>query len=137
MSSPIRPLFSLSANTRDKGIPSKTSYHSLSGGVNEKPNEDFWRTNQKSFLLKIGAVFLLLQLLFLGNLSYLYGSLWGSNGRVSNLDVLWLDLDGGIIGQSVSRAYGSLQGPSFPSLKQSGHAVDKKIQYGMWEWGSR
>jgi uncharacterized damage-inducible protein DinB len=23
------------------------------------------------------------------------------------------------------------------SLKQSGHAVDKKIQYGLWEWGSR
>ena len=23
------------------------------------------------------------------------------------------------------------------ALKQSGHAVDKKIQYGMWEWGSR
>jgi uncharacterized damage-inducible protein DinB len=23
------------------------------------------------------------------------------------------------------------------TLKQSGHAVDKKIQYGMWEWGSR
>ena len=23
------------------------------------------------------------------------------------------------------------------SLKQAGHPVDKKIQYGMWEWGSR
>ncbi len=23
------------------------------------------------------------------------------------------------------------------ALKQSGHAVDKKIQYGIWEWGSR
>jgi uncharacterized damage-inducible protein DinB len=23
------------------------------------------------------------------------------------------------------------------ALKQSGHAIDKKIQYGMWEWGSR
>ena len=23
------------------------------------------------------------------------------------------------------------------TLKQGGHAVDKKIQYGMWEWGSR
>lgn len=23
------------------------------------------------------------------------------------------------------------------SLKQSGHMVDKKIQFGMWEWGSR
>jgi uncharacterized damage-inducible protein DinB len=23
------------------------------------------------------------------------------------------------------------------SLKQSGHAVDKKIQYGIWEWGVR
>ena len=23
------------------------------------------------------------------------------------------------------------------SLKQAGHAVDKKIQYGIWEWGVR
>ena len=23
------------------------------------------------------------------------------------------------------------------ALKQSGHAVDQKIQYGLWEWGSR
>ena len=23
------------------------------------------------------------------------------------------------------------------SLKQSGHPIDKKIQYGLWEWGSR
>lgn len=23
------------------------------------------------------------------------------------------------------------------TLKQSGHAVDQKIQYGLWEWGSR
>jgi uncharacterized damage-inducible protein DinB len=23
------------------------------------------------------------------------------------------------------------------ALKQSGHAVDKKIQYGIWEWGAR
>jgi uncharacterized damage-inducible protein DinB len=23
------------------------------------------------------------------------------------------------------------------ALKQSGHAADKKVQYGMWEWGSR
>jgi hypothetical protein len=23
------------------------------------------------------------------------------------------------------------------ALKQSGHALDKKVAYGMWEWGSR
>lgn len=23
------------------------------------------------------------------------------------------------------------------ALKQSGHAVDKKVQYGLWEWGAR
>lgn len=32
---------------------------------------------------------------------------------------------------------GHHRGQIMLSLKQSGHAVDKKVQYGLWEWGSR
>lgn len=29
------------------------------------------------------------------------------------------------------------RGQIMPTLKQSGHMVDQKIQYGLWEWGTR
>lgn len=32
---------------------------------------------------------------------------------------------------------GHHRGQIMLALKQSGHAVDKKVQYGLWEWGSR
>ncbi|KIX93899.1 uncharacterized protein Z520_10524 [Fonsecaea multimorphosa CBS 102226] len=116
---PVRAPFNLlRSNSRRSVAPEKTSYHSLQGELGDKKEQDFWQHTRKSFFLKIGAVFVLLQLLFLGNLSYLYGSLWGSNGRVSSLNVLWLDLDGGVIGNSVSSAYESLRGPEFPSLEK-------------------
>ncbi|KIW70955.1 hypothetical protein PV04_03182 [Phialophora macrospora] len=113
-----RAMLNLPGRRRSSTIPPKTSYHSLAADVGETKDEDFWAATRKPFLAKIAIVFALLQLLFLGNLSYLYGSLWGSSNRVSNLHVLWLDLDGGAIGQSVSEAYAGLQGPAFPSFEK-------------------
>jgi hypothetical protein len=113
----------LAGRRRSSTIPPKTSYHSLAADIGEtKEDDDSWPATRNSFLAKIAIVFILLQLLFLGNLSYLYGSLWGSNGRISNLHVLWLDLDGGAIGQSVSEAYKGLQGPGFPSFDKASSA---------------
>lgn len=82
----------------------------------KKKQQTFWRENRKSFFGKIGFIAVALQLLFLSNWSYLYGSLWHSNERVHALNVLSVDLDGGVIGQSVKEAYDSLKGPEFPSF---------------------
>jgi hypothetical protein len=113
-------LLHLAGRRRSSTVPPKTSYHSLAADIGEtREDDDSWPATRNSFLVKIAIVFVLLQLLFLGNLSYLYGSLWGSNGRISNLHVLWLDLDGGAIGQSVSEAYKGLQGPGFPSFDKA------------------
>ncbi|KAE8148353.1 hypothetical protein BDV25DRAFT_158472 [Aspergillus avenaceus] len=74
---------------------------------------------RKGFFIAITASFILLQLLFLGNLSYLYGTQYKDSTRFHNLNVLYVDYDGGVVGQSVLDAYQILRGESFPSLQQS------------------
>ncbi|KAL4949542.1 hypothetical protein BDW69DRAFT_174211 [Aspergillus filifer] len=73
----------------------------------------------KPFLIAIGMSFLMLHLLFLANMSYIYATQFETESHVHNFDILYVDYDGGVIGQSVLDAYGALQGPSFPTLKQS------------------
>ncbi|KAL4937783.1 hypothetical protein BDV06DRAFT_67055 [Aspergillus oleicola] len=73
----------------------------------------------KPFLIAVGMSFLMLHLLFLANMSYIFGTQFENDSRIHNLDILYVDYDGGVIGQSVLDAYGALQGPGFPTLKQS------------------
>lgn len=58
----------------------------------------------------------MLILLFLANMSYLYGSLFRSGYRVNALNILAVDYDGGYIGQAVSAAYGELESDEFPRV---------------------
>jgi hypothetical protein len=70
-----------------------------------------------AFLKASGLNFILLQLLFLGVFSYAFGSLFQQNTHTHNLDVVFVDYDGGgAIGNAVRIAYASLQGQNFPSL---------------------
>ncbi|KAH8800332.1 putative nitrosoguanidine resistance protein SNG1 [Xylogone sp. PMI_703] len=82
----------------------------------EERSHPFWQRRRQKFYLVVGVAALLLQLVFLGNLSYLYGSLYNISQRFSTFKVLWIDLDGGIVGDALDVAYQSLKGPSFPSL---------------------
>ncbi|KFY03852.1 hypothetical protein O988_01161 [Pseudogymnoascus sp. VKM F-3808] len=60
--------------------------------------------------------FVLLQLLFFGLLCYLFGSLFQQTSRTYALNVLWVDYDGGVIGDAVRDAYKSLESDSFPTV---------------------
>jgi Protein of unknown function (DUF3533) len=60
--------------------------------------------------------FVLLLLLFLALYCYLFGSLFQQESLTSNLRVLWVDYDAGIIGEAVRDAYQSLQSDNFPTL---------------------
>ncbi|KAL4785029.1 hypothetical protein BJX76DRAFT_325793 [Aspergillus varians] len=73
----------------------------------------------KTFFVAVGMSFLMLQLVFLANMVYFYATLFRSSSRVHALNVLYVDFDGDVIGQSVLDAYDSLQGKSFPTLQQS------------------
>lgn len=54
--------------------------------------------------------------IFLADLSYLFGSTFRVNDRISALKILVVDYDGGPIGESIANAYESLQSRKFPSL---------------------
>jgi hypothetical protein len=73
----------------------------------------------KPFLKALAVSFILLQFLFLGDLSYVYATLFKSSNRVQNFNFLFVDYDGGIVGQSVLDAYKRVEGESFPTLSPS------------------
>ena len=75
-----------------------------------------WRQRRLKFSVTIVLAFIMLQLLFLGLMSYLYGSLWNSKNRYDRFHVLFLDFDQGAIGQAMNLAYDLVKGPSFPSF---------------------
>jgi hypothetical protein len=67
--------------------------------------------------MKLAAInFLMLQALFLALFAYLFGAIFHQDSHTHNMNVLYVDYDGGVIGKSVREAYASLQGNDFPSL---------------------
>ncbi|KAG2419154.1 hypothetical protein HFD88_002259 [Aspergillus terreus] len=72
----------------------------------------------KPFLGGVTGAFVLLQLLFLANMAYLYGTAFHDSYRISSMDVLFVDYDQGVIGESVVAAYSEMQRDSFPTLHQ-------------------
>ncbi|OOF98430.1 hypothetical protein ASPCADRAFT_128578 [Aspergillus carbonarius ITEM 5010] len=66
---------------------------------------------------------LILQLLFLGLFCYLFGSIFQQTTHIHNLNVLFVDYDGGAIGQAIRAAYQQLQGPGFPTLQEQSPAT--------------
>lgn len=79
--------------------------------------DSFRDGKKKPLAIAVCSIAVLLILLFLGNLSYLYGSLFKSSCRVHNINVLAVDFYRGIIGQSLSAVYQQLQGDESPTLQ--------------------
>ncbi|GME65335.1 hypothetical protein GTA08_BOTSDO00978 [Neofusicoccum parvum] len=89
---------------------------SKSSTTNTFVEKEFWRGRKKQFGIAVGSTFVLIQVLFLVVLSYLFGSVYRQSTRIHNLNVLSVDYDGGVIGQSLTAAGESLNAPSFPSI---------------------
>ncbi|KAJ5342074.1 hypothetical protein N7541_011198 [Penicillium brevicompactum] len=70
----------------------------------------------KPFLGAVAGSFVLVQLLFLANMSYLYGSAFNDGQRMQALKMLFVDYDGDIVGESVKDAYLQLASPGFPTV---------------------
>ncbi|KAH6988260.1 hypothetical protein BKA56DRAFT_669813 [Ilyonectria sp. MPI-CAGE-AT-0026] len=77
----------------------------------------YWARRWVKFIIPAAAVGLVLQFLFLGNMSYLYGAVFKSGTRAHALKVLALDYDGAEIGKSLSLAYDALKSDHFPTLE--------------------
>ncbi|KAJ5147103.1 hypothetical protein N7526_000455 [Penicillium atrosanguineum] len=69
-----------------------------------------------AFLKGAAVNLLLLQILFLGLFCYLFGSLFQQTTHIHNIDILFVDYDGGAIGAAVRDAYQQLKRPGFPTL---------------------
>ncbi|KAI3572660.1 hypothetical protein IWW34DRAFT_761447 [Fusarium oxysporum f. sp. albedinis] len=63
------------------------------------------------------GVMVAILVIFLADLSYLFGSTFRVNDRVSGLKILVVDYDGGAVGESVTNAYKMLQDKTFPTLE--------------------
>lgn len=105
-------------------------------------NDKFWNDKKKKFAIAVGASFILIQLLFFGMLSYLYGSVYEDSTRVHHFNFLMVDYDGGIIGESLRRASSALAGPSFPTVYEktgSQYPTEQDVIHAVWEgeyWGA-
>ncbi|KFZ02651.1 hypothetical protein V500_00041 [Pseudogymnoascus sp. VKM F-4518 (FW-2643)] len=81
------------------------------------------KASRASFFQAAALNFVLLQLLFFGLICYLFGSLFKQTSRTHALNVLWVDYDGGVIGDAVRDAYKSLRSDGFPNVVE--HPRDK------------
>lgn len=79
-------------------------------------NAGAWRDIQSRFIIAVGGSCVLLQILFLANMCYLYASQFNDSNRAHNLKLLYVDYDGGVIGQAVTVAYQALKADDFPTL---------------------
>lgn len=73
---------------------------------------------RRTLLVAAGKNFVILQVLFLALFAYIFGALYEQSGHTHNLNVLYVDYDGGIIGASVREAYDGLKANSFPTLDE-------------------
>jgi hypothetical protein len=78
--------------------------------------EPFWDGKRKPFVTAVPMSSLLLILLFFVNMSYIYGSLFNDTTRTKGMNILAVDYDAGIIGQSLKAAYVAVKADEFPTL---------------------
>lgn len=81
--------------------------------------DPFWNGKKKPFVIATTASFILLQLLFFCNLSYLYGAFRHEGTRVHNVNVLLVDYDGGVIGKSLEATAKGFTASTFLGFQQS------------------
>lgn len=105
------------------------------GGLYPRATEKrLWRTetafkkDRNGFFKASGKNFLLLQLLFLGLFSYIFGSLFQQDSHIHNFNIAFVDYDGGQIGHAVRDAYTGLAGKGFPTLVEQSAADFATIQ---------
>lgn len=78
----------------------------------------YFAMTKKPFLKATIASGLILNILFLANMSYIFGSIFQSTGKTHALKVLLIDYDGGVVSHSVRAAYSSLKSNTFVTISE-------------------
>ncbi|KAM5349861.1 hypothetical protein ACJ41O_006366 [Fusarium nematophilum] len=86
------------------------------GDARQGINSPHWRSQRGMAAKILAGIMVAILIVFLADLSYLFGATFRSNDRVRALNVLVVDYDGGPVGQSVANAYEALQSNQFPSF---------------------
>ncbi|KAL4865982.1 hypothetical protein BDV12DRAFT_173665 [Aspergillus spectabilis] len=81
-------------------------------------SEPALRKSRFSFFRTAALFGLVLTLLFLSLFSYIFGALYQQTGHTHNLNVVFVDYDGGVIGSAIRQAYSQLSGDNFPTLTE-------------------
>ncbi|KAL5603892.1 hypothetical protein FOVSG1_006642 [Fusarium oxysporum f. sp. vasinfectum] len=76
-----------------------------------------WAGKWKLYIIPVIMAGFMLQILFLGNMSYMYGALFKSGSRMHNIKVLAVDFDGSDVGRALSEGYKHLQSAEFPTVE--------------------
>ncbi|KAG9233787.1 hypothetical protein BJ875DRAFT_535170 [Amylocarpus encephaloides] len=82
---------------------------------------------RKGFLKAAFKSFLSLQILFLALFAYLFGAIFAQSGRIHKMNIVFVDYDGGAIGESFRQAYSTLKNPSFPTLEEQSPSVYETV----------
>ncbi|KAF7548183.1 hypothetical protein G7Z17_g7220 [Cylindrodendrum hubeiense] len=80
-------------------------------------NSPQWRDRRAIASKALVGVMLGILIIFLADLSYLFGATFKVNDRVSTLNILIVDYNGGPVGEAIANAYKGLQSKQFPSLE--------------------
>lgn len=78
----------------------------------------YFAMTRKPFLMATITSGFFLNILFLANMSYIFGSIFQSTGRTHALKVLLVDYDGSIVGQSLRAAYSNLKADTFVTVSE-------------------
>ncbi|SLM34325.1 Domain of unknown function DUF3533 [Lasallia pustulata] len=78
--------------------------------------EHFSSVERRKFVIAVVAAGIAVLCLFMGNLLYLFGSVYQQASKYHAFHILMVDYDGGIVGESMLAAYQQLKSPSFPTF---------------------
>ena len=70
----------------------------------------------KGLVIKLGAAFIALQVLFIESMYYFYLSVFRAGRRYQAFNILMVDFGSRLIGQSMFKTYEKLQGTAFPEV---------------------
>ncbi|KLO95007.1 uncharacterized protein LW93_3704 [Fusarium fujikuroi] len=80
-------------------------------------NSTTWHGRRGLVVKILAGVMVAILVVFLADLSYVFGSTFEVGNRVSGLKILVVDYDGGAVGESVASAYKNFQDKTFPTLE--------------------
>ncbi|GAM89127.1 hypothetical protein ANO11243_071620 [Dothideomycetidae sp. 11243] len=83
------------------------------------PRHIFWSGKRGALVFQIFTPFLMLQLLFLSNLCYMFGSMYRESERGHRLNVLMVNFDDSVIATSLRGAVRASAAPTFPNVVEA------------------